>query len=98
MILPNSRVLWVTRRAPFTSRRARVRAFWHYIVRRYRYEVCKNCGRPVGPHTHSWWLAPDELWLAVMDVPSGVVCPPCFTDAALARGIHVRWEVVQEHR
>lgn len=93
MIFPNSRVLWITRRAIFASRRARVRGFWHFIVRGYRYEICMRCGAPVGPHTGSWWRAPDELWERVIGDPGEVVCPPCFTRQADELGIPVRWEV-----
>jgi hypothetical protein len=95
---PDSRVLWVMRRAPFASLRARVRGVWHYIVRRHRYEICMACGRPVGPHTGSWWRASDELWQRVIGDPTAVVCPPCFTSSADAAGIAVRWEAIADER
>jgi hypothetical protein len=98
VLAPDSRLIWVLSRAPFASRQARLRGFWHSMVRRYRYELCMHCGRPVGPHTGSWWLAPDELWLRVIGDPTGVVCPPCFTHAADEIGVRVRWDAVQEHR
>lgn len=86
-----SRLRWVLT-APFESRRARLRGAWHYLVRRYRYEICMACGRPVGPHTGSWWHAPDELWIEVNGGPVGVRCPPCFTAACQARGYWIHWE------
>jgi hypothetical protein len=73
-----------------------LRGFWHYIVRRYRYEICKRCGRPVGPCTGSWWSANDLLWAAVIGDPHGTVCPPCFTAAADSKGIPVRWEAARD--
>lgn len=95
-MLPNSRVLWLAWRAPFESRRARLRGIWHSGVCRYRYEICMACGRPVGPHTGSWWTASDALWKGVIGDPAGVVCPPCFTRKAAAQGIIVSWRALKE--
>lgn len=91
----SGRVRWVLTEKVFASRRARLRAFWHYILRRYRYEICMECGRPVGPHTGSWWQAPDDLWEQVTGGPSGVMCPPCFTAAADAIGEPIYWRAVR---
>lgn len=97
MTLPttsNSRLRWVLT-APFASKRARLRATWHYIARRYRYELCRDCGRPVGRATGSWWGAPDDLWERVNGGPHGVMCPLCFTAKADALGEPVHWEAVR---
>lgn len=88
-----SRIAWV-RSAPFASTSARRRALWHYVIRRYAYEICLDCGRPVGPHTGSWWSAPDLLWNTVVGAEEGVLCPPCFTGRAQARGFVIKWEAV----
>lgn len=94
-MFPNSRALW-WHHAPFESRRARLRGFWNLMARGYRYEICMACGRPVGPHTGSWWAAPDDLWLRVVGDPHGVVCPPCFTRKAEALGIPVFWRATED--
>lgn len=85
-------MLW---RAEFDTRRARLRAAFDYLVRRYRYEMCRSCGGRVGRAfaERSYWHAPDELWLAVVGSPAGVLCPGCFTAQCEAHGIFVRWEV-----
>lgn len=68
---------------------------WYWIfVRRYAFEVCNRCGRPVGRCTDSWWSADDELWMTVNGGFAGVMCPPCFTRACRARGIHVYWRPI----
>lgn len=89
----DSRLRWLLT-ARFISRRARCRAFWHYIVRRYPYEICMDCGRRVGPHTGSWWGAPDDLWERVNGSYNGVMCPPCFTAKADTLGLPIHWEAV----
>lgn len=94
------RLRWVQKQRG--GRRARVRCFWHTAVRGYAYEVCDECGRPVGATTGSWWSAPDDLWHEVVGTPaddhSGVLCPPCFTLKAERVGVLVRWEAVQENQ
>jgi hypothetical protein len=95
-VFPNSRVLWLAWRAPFESRRARLRGCWHIVVRGYAYEICMACGRPVGPRTGSWWAAPDVLWKRVIGDRHGVVCPPCFTRKAADKGIVVSWRAVED--
>lgn len=62
--------------------------YWRH-VRCYDYEVCHRCGRPVMPHTNSWWHAPDDLWIAMGGAAFGVTCPPCFHDMARAKGTRV---------
>lgn len=89
----SGRVRWVLS-APFASRRARLRAVWHYIGRGYEYEICMTCGRPVGRATGSWWGAPDDLWRRVSGDANGVLCPLCFTAAADALGEPIHWEAV----
>lgn len=73
------------------SRRARWRAFWHAIVRRYPLEICHRCGRRNWPHIGSWWDAPDPLWMAAGGNEWGVLCPPCFTKLAASKGMTVYW-------
>jgi hypothetical protein len=96
MIGSNSRLVWIIKQAPFASRRARLRGFWHYIMRGYQYEICKQCGRPVGPHTGSWWYAPTNLWAELIGEPIGTLCPPCFTAAGDAVGISIYWRAVRD--
>lgn len=68
---------------------ARLRWLWWRHVRQYGCEVCHRCGRPVMPHTHSWWHAPDDLWIAMGGPEFGITCPPCFHDLARAKGLTV---------
>lgn len=92
-------VRWVLCERSFASRRARARAFWHYIIRRWPLEICTDCGRPVGRATGpSWWHADNELWLEVNGTYEGVLCPPCFTVRALAKSILVYWSPVVDTR
>lgn len=81
------RLRWVLRGKSFTSRRARARGFWHYVVRGHRCEICGGCGRPVG----LVWMADDALWLEVMGSRYGVRCVRCFDAAADQLGITVYW-------
>jgi DNA-directed RNA polymerase subunit RPC12/RpoP len=74
---------------PTVGWRARARAFWHFVVLAYAYEVCARCGRPVG----CVWHAPDDLWLAVNGQDAGVLCPQCFSSGAQELGHFVRFEV-----
>lgn len=67
---------------------ARLRAFWHHVVRGYRYEVCGECGRPV----EQVWNAPDELWQEVMGWPGGLLCIRCFDAKLEDRPGWVLWE------
>lgn len=81
---------------------------WYWIfVRRHETEICE-CGRPVGPCTGSWWEADDDLWISVAEpthisegkhgrrIGNGVLCPPCFTAKARAKGVWVHWRAVVE--
>ncbi len=90
------RLLWIVKRAPFSSRRARLRAFWHYIIRNYHYEICIRCGRPVGPHTGSWWYSTTVLWDKVIGDSTTIVCPPCFTEAANAKDLAICWRATHD--
>lgn len=67
------------------------RAFWHVVIRRYVYEICASCGRPVSSAIHTYWIAPDELWMQVNGQSSGVLCPRCFARQAEKSGITVAW-------
>lgn len=78
--------------APFATPRARLRAIWHFGIKRYDYEICMECGRPVGPHTDSWWSADDVLWQEMTGSEHGVLCPPCFTGICRERGVHIYWK------
>lgn len=75
---------------------ALVRALYWRFARFHPYEICGDCGRPVGRCTASWWAAPDELWNEVTNDPHLVLCPPCFTSRAAAAGIPVRYAAVED--
>lgn len=68
---------------------ARLRAFYYYIIRRYQFEICGQCGRsfPI-----VWWAIDDETWLRVNGAQNGSMCVPCFDRKAQEMGIHLRWE------
>lgn len=61
----------------------------------YSGEHCQECGIPVVFFTRSYWLTDDDLWREVTGADSGVLCPPCFTTAAHAKGIGLHWEAVR---
>lgn len=86
---PLLRVLWARKAIRDVPWRARPRWLWNALT--YSYEICFTCGGKVGRHTDSWWWADDALWLEVVGAPNGIYCPPCFTRAARAKGIHVSW-------
>lgn len=67
------------------------RAFWHVVIRKYVYEICANCGRPVSNAIHTYWLASDNLWEQVNGQSGGVLCPRCFAQQAEEMGISVAW-------
>ena len=75
---------------------AGTRWLWWRWVRRYRYEVCFDCGRPVSRCTPTWWHASDELWELVVGGPGGVLCAACFTHRCRALGVTVSWQPVVE--
>lgn len=66
---------------------ARGRAFWHHVVRGYRYETCGECGRPI----EQAWVAADALWLQVMPTSGGLLCISCFDRKVEKSGRFVRW-------
>jgi hypothetical protein len=77
------------------------RWFWKHI-RRYRYEICSACGKPVG-HRHrfgnepiTWWHAPDYLWRLIEGGPGGLRCPQCFTRDCENSGVPICWEAVED--
>lgn len=77
----------------------RLRRFYWKRIRRYRYEMCQRCGRPVGKSCPSWWSADDALWLEVEGGQGeGIRCIPCFTDDARAKGVSIFWRPVVEAR
>lgn len=51
------------------------------------HEFCHDCGADVG----LVWTADDDLWLAVMGHPGGVVCIRCFDRRAWAQRRLLRW-------
>lgn len=86
---------------------SRFRRFWWSHVRRYAYELCDSCGRPVSRcvgdlvpdgegvwslSPSTYWRAPDDLWMRVTGSASAVLCPQCFTMAARDIGEWIRWE------
>lgn len=72
------------------GRRPRVVAFarcvWLRLAKRDYVENCQVCAR-----RYMTFLAPDDVWLAVMDTPKGGMCPACFDRRAASRGLHLVW-------
>jgi hypothetical protein len=66
---------------------ARLRAFWHHVLRGYALETCGECGRPVGVA----WVAEHDLWLEIMGHEGGLLCIRCFDAALECQGRFVRW-------
>jgi hypothetical protein len=57
-------------------------------------EFCETCGRRVD----QTWRAPDDLWLEITGrAVAGVRCVPCFDDAAMRRGLILRWRADVAH-
>ncbi len=77
-----------------TAPLAWTRWLWWRLVRRYRYEVCRKCGRPVG----LVWRAADELWVEVIGHRGNIRCIPCFDRECLDRGITLGWHALVDHR
>ncbi len=71
------------------------RSFWRH-VRRYHFETCDACGRPVGRALGSYWLAEDVLWNEVEGNDWEIRCPRCFTADAASAGVHVSWRAVRD--
>jgi hypothetical protein len=53
-----NQIRFVSVRRHFPTRLARLRAFWHYIIRRHPWEICGDCGRPVTRSTGDTWWGP----------------------------------------
>jgi hypothetical protein len=67
---------------------AKLRAFWHTIIRNRDCELCYDCGRPY----ELWWCPDAALWSAVTGYgTNGLCCPRCFHHAADARGVVLEW-------
>lgn len=92
------------RRRSTTGVLGRLRRFYWQRLRRYSYEVCDECGRPVAARAfgfhrdaegvltpRTYWFADNHVWNTVIGGEAGVRCPECFTDAAYAAGIPVGW-------
>lgn len=90
-----ARYEWSVRRA-WRTRKAALRGLWWTFVRRYPGEVCEHCGRPVAQGIATSWRAPDALWKRVVGSSHGTLCPRCFTVAARAFGVSLRWEPVTD--
>lgn len=68
----------------FDTHMATLRGIYWWLIRRYRTELCQQCGRPV----RIVYRAPDDLWELATGCarhPSGesapgVLCPACFDD------------------
>lgn len=74
----------------------RFRRFYWRHVRRYAYEICHECGRPVARCSPTWWRADDALWLKVVGQSEGLLCIPCFTHKAEGKGLLIYWAPVVE--
>jgi hypothetical protein len=72
---------------------ARLRRFWWQRVRRYRYEMCQRCGRPV----RVVWTASDNLWNVIESGPDGIRCVECFDRDCAEQGRALRWRPTIEH-
>lgn len=84
----SSRISYVLWRKSYTGGLpARMRAFWHHVLRCYGCETCGECGRRVGQA----WVAPESLWLEVMADEGGLLCIRCFDIAHEKRGHFIRW-------
>jgi hypothetical protein len=83
----SSRLSYVLWRRVYTSPIARLRAFWHHVVRGYASETCTDCGKRV----EVVWLASNELWSEHAGTTKGVLCPGCFDCILERKGIFVRW-------
>ena len=68
-------------------RGAWLRRLWWKRVRRYRYEICHDCGRPVG----LVWQAADALWLWVVGHEGGILCIRCFDQRCDEDAYVLRW-------
>jgi hypothetical protein len=66
---------------------ARLRCLWHHLICGCRYEICGECGRPVGVV----WLASNALWLEVVGHEGGTLCIPCFSAQLQRRDVPVTW-------
>lgn len=86
------------RHAPPTTLVVHLRRLYWIFVRRYAYEICNHCGRPVGRSTGSYWLADDALWESINGRSEGVMCPPCFTAAGQQSGLWIAWKAVVDAR
>ena len=65
----------------------RLRRFYWRHIRRHRYEICHECGRPV----FIVWSADDALFAHIHGSPWGIRCVPCFDAEAIEQGIYLRW-------
>jgi hypothetical protein len=75
---------WIRWRNPA----AKARAFYHHVVRNYRYEICRACGRPV---EIVWWCPDQELWDRINGGTRGILCVSCFDTACDHENEPRRW-------
>lgn len=74
----------------------RLRRFYWRRVRRYAYEICDKCGRPVGRTTGgSYWVTDDRLWRQIYGTDVGLRCISCFTVDCRESGVDLHWLAVR---
>lgn len=67
---------------------SRLRRFYWQRIRRYRSEICRDCGRPV----RVVWTAPNDAWKRVWGDEGSILCIPCFDARYEAKyGVLLRW-------
>lgn len=80
----------------FHNRPAKARALYWMLARRYKTELCQECGRPVRLVYH----APDAIWETVTgrarhprgESAPGILCPRCLSTLARSKGLpFLRW-------
>lgn len=62
----------------------------------YNGEHCNECGMPIRFFTRSYWNTNDNLWDRVVGTDKIILCPPCFTELANSKGIHISWVAVEQ--
>jgi hypothetical protein len=70
---------------------ARIKSFYWYVLRGYKYEVCDDCGAKIGVV----WTALDKDWMEIVGHPGGLLCVHCFDRELRDRGEFVRWVPVR---
>ncbi len=82
---------------------ARFRMLYWLLVRRYKYEICHHCGRPVKVVFH----VPDEIWEIITgnarsyngEAGAGILCAPCVSILAKKAALpFLRWTCTTDDR